>query len=72
MARGSSPYKALVHFCEENNVCLVSLRRSRVLTSKGGIIDKDEEMVKARLAFVINAIASTRAPLVRIRLLADP
>ncbi|KAK1921574.1 armadillo-type protein [Papiliotrema laurentii] len=41
-AKGSSPYRAFVMFCEENN---------------GGVIDKDEDMVKQRLAFVINAIA---------------
>lgn len=28
-----------------------------VMSSKGGIIDQDEQMIKARLDFVINAIA---------------
>ncbi|ORY30387.1 armadillo-type protein [Naematelia encephala] len=42
-AKGSSPYRAFVQFCEDNN---------------GGVIDGDEKAVRARLQFVINAISA--------------
>jgi sister-chromatid-cohesion protein PDS5 len=57
-ARGGSPYRAFVDFCEANNVSLQLLVFwSFKLMRKGGVIDQDEAKVKARLEFVISALS---------------
>lgn len=70
--RGSSPYRAFISCCEEHNVSWSKLLTGcSQLIQQGGIIDggdKEEQQIKDRLSYVINAIASELESYSRIRL----